>query len=369
MNLRTAFAATVLLTTCFCGLISFPSAQTPSSVMTLLSATGAMTIKYHLFQPTGYNRSVKYPLVLTFHGIGEDGEANIGAIDYHGIAATWIDTNFQKSHPCFVVSPHNPSGTWTGFDYTIANSTGTFVQPSAISTRLSTVMGILDSICKEFNIDTNRIYITGLSIGGFATWDLITRFPKKFAAAIPMSGAVDTSKASRIASLPIWNIHGQVDGSVTALSSRLIMKKLDSLDGNKGVVYPECKDTACTTMPNTRLDSLINAGATHLYSEQQNGGHVLWLGYYSNSRIREWLFKQIKPAPAASRVRPAIKSSSGENRMTGAVLLSADAQRLKKQNPLIRMYDVHGRLFGSTQNRRTSATGVVIVKSHQNASK
>jgi predicted peptidase len=102
---------------------------------------------------------VKYPLILAFHGVGEDGDSsNTAYIDKNGLVSAWVATAFQSKYPCFVVAPHNPSGTW---------------------------------------IDTNRLYVTGLSIGGWATWDLVTRFPEKFAAAGPLQTGLASRQVGR----------------------------------------------------------------------------------------------------------------------------------------------------------------------------
>jgi predicted peptidase len=275
--------------------------QVPSTVMTLRSITKAMTMSYRLFTPAGYDRAKKYPLILAFHGYNQDGpdESNTGYIDYNSLCSFWVSNALQAAHPCFVVAPHNPSGTWIDTIFTVCNASGTYHQ-GPLSARLSTVMSILDSLQKEFSIDTNRIYVTGLSIGGFATWDLITRFPGRFAAAIPMSGAADTTKAAAVAGLPIWCCHGQIDDVVTPLSDRYMMAAIDRLDGSNGVVYTECNGTVCVTTSKTKLDSLVNAGVLHLYTEVKNVAHAIWDNCYANTSIQTWLFKQVKAAVAVT---------------------------------------------------------------------
>jgi predicted peptidase len=344
---------------CCAALLNFASAyaQIPSSVMTLRSISRAMTLNYRLFTPSGYDHTKKYPLILAFHGVSQDGtdESNTGYVDYNSLCLYWVSNTLQAAHPCFVVAPHNPSGTWIDTNYTACNTTGTYRQ-GPISTRLSTVMGILDSLQKEFSIDTNRLYVTGLSVGGFATWDLITRYPGKFAAAIPMSGAADTSKAPAAAQVPVWCCHGQIDNTVTPVSERYMMAAIDRLDGSKGVAYPECNGITCVTTFRTKLDSLVNAGIIHFYWERQNIGHAIWDTCYANTSLQAWLFKQVKNgASAVSGIRsgsPAV-SCSGNARI---VLADRSAiQSLLHRGG--RVYDLRGSLVRNAGFKQGSAAG------------
>jgi predicted peptidase len=128
------------------------------------------TLPYRLFIPDNYNPTKKYPLVLALHGSGNRGSDNLQHIQSTRLATSWADPVNQTQYPCFVVAPQCPlNQSWN-------------VEPIA-----ATVSDLLDSLTREFNIDLNRQYITGLSMGGYGTWDMITRFPNRFAAAIPMS--------------------------------------------------------------------------------------------------------------------------------------------------------------------------------------
>lgn len=282
-------------------ILSNINAQTPSSVMQLRKYKGtAMTLNYHLFKPSGYSNVNKYPIILAFHGVGEDGDSTSTLyIDKNGLVSAWVANAFQIKHPCFVAAPHNPSGSWIDTGWTVSNTVCRYKQ-GPISTRLSTAMQILDSLRREFSIDSNRIYITGLSIGGWATWDLVTRFPTKFAAAFPQSGGVDTGKASAIAQTPIWCYHGKQDDVVTTLSDNLIMDNIDRLDGNKGVVFTWCHGTTCPAkMSAVKIDSLTNAGMIHFYTLDPNQAHGGWDQYYGDTLIQNWLMKQSRASTTA----------------------------------------------------------------------
>jgi predicted peptidase len=284
----------------FTALSSSPSAQTPSNVMQLRKHKGSgMTLYYHLYKPQGYSSDVKYPLIMAFHGVGEDGDSTSTLyIDKNGLVSAWVATAFQSKYPCFVVAPHNPSGSWTDTAWTVSNTNVKYRQ-GPISSRLATSMQILDSLTREFSIDTNRLYVTGLSIGGWATWDLVTRYPDKFAAAFPQSGGVDTSKAGLLVQTPIWSYNGKQDAVVAPLSVNLLMDNLDKLDGDKGVVYTHCQGNACPANLSTgKIDSLIDAGKTHFYSLDPARSHDGWDAYYGNTLIQRWLMKQKRDTPA-----------------------------------------------------------------------
>ena len=151
-----------------------------------------VTIPYRLFIPENYSPSQKYPLVLALHGDGARDTNNTSQMD--GTATVWADPVNQAEYPCFVVVPQCPvNEVWS--DAPIAGA----------------VIDLVDSLIREFTIDTNRLYITGHSMGGFGTWDMITLFPNRFAAAIPMSGGGHPALVSRIANTPIWDFHGALD--------------------------------------------------------------------------------------------------------------------------------------------------------------
>jgi predicted peptidase len=281
--------------------LSITGAQTPSSVMQLRKHKGAaMTLYYHLFKPGGYSNVNKYPAVIALHGVGEDGDSTSTLyIDKNGLVSNWVSTAFQTKHPCFVIAPHNPSGTWTDTAWTVSNTVCGYKQ-GPISARLGTVMQILDSMEREFPLDTNRIYITGLSIGGWATWDLVTRFPDKFAAAFPQSGGVDTGKAGVVAQVPIWCYHGKQDGVVAPLSDNFMMDNIDKVDGNKGVVFTWCHGNTCPAkMSEAKIDSLTKAGMIHFYTLDPNRSHDGWDQYYGDTLIQNWLMKQSRTGTTA----------------------------------------------------------------------
>jgi predicted peptidase len=121
-------------------------------------------------------------------------------------------------------------------------------------------MELLDALEKEFSIDADRRYVTGLSMGGYGTFDLLVRRPRDFAAAIPICGGADNSRAKDIAHVPMWIFHGSEDGAVPVARSRLI------------------------------VEALKGAGGKPRYTEYQGAGHLIWSRAYAEPELVEWLF-------------------------------------------------------------------------------
>jgi predicted peptidase len=242
------------------------------------------TIPYRLFVPENYNPAIAYPLMLCLHGSGERGADNHRQITTNKMATSWADSINQIKNPCFVVAPQCPvDEEWiSGLEF----------DHFPITSNMSTVMNILDSLAREFNIDTNRIYITGLSMGGFGTWGVIERYPDKFSAAIPMCGGGDINAASRIEHIPIWDFHGKIDPIVEVEWSRMMIRSFEKI--GRHTVYTNCNNSNCIGLPDTSIQRLINEGADLLYTEYEFGVHEVWDQAYDTPLLHEWVFKQYK---------------------------------------------------------------------------
>lgn len=244
------------------------------------------TLPYRLFIPDNYNAEKRYPLVLALHGAGERGSDSVTHIRSYRLATVWADPVNQAKYPCFVVAPQCPlnESWWDGFEAPISNE-------------LETVSDLLDSLLREFSIDEHRLYVTGLSMGGFATWDLILRFPDRFAAAVPMSAGGDANRAAEIAHIPIWNFHGTLDDAVPVSFSREIIYALER--AGQEVKYTHCRYRNCTGEPDSSIASAVKSHANLLYTEYQNGGHVIWNESYDHPHLLPWVFSQYLRIPHA----------------------------------------------------------------------
>lgn len=214
---------------------------------------------YRILAPD-YNLSRKYPLVLFLHGSGERGNDNTAQLKW-GVMQMATDKE-MTAHPAIVVAPQCPEGeTWSRLQ---PDKNGNVVLTSQPTLPMKLVMELVRKLVKKLPVDTTRIYITGLSMGGFGTYDAIERNPRFFAAAVPVCGGGDISKAPLIAHLPIWIFHGADDPVVP-------------------VQYDY--DMA---------QALIKAGAHPGLTIYPGIGHFSWVAAYSDPRLYDWLFDQHK---------------------------------------------------------------------------
>ncbi len=203
----------------------------------------------------------KYPLVIFLHGSGERGSDNEAQLKW-GVMNFATDQNMML-HPALVIAPQCPEKmSWSNFSRE-KNSTEMQLQ-STPTKPMELLIGLIHQLIKTMPVDSNRIYITGLSMGGYGTYDAIERYPNLFAAAVPVCGGGDVSKATSIAHIPIWIVHGAEDPAVNPLYS------LDM------------------------LQALTKAGAHPGFTQYPEVGHFSWLGAYSDPLIMEWLFRQHK---------------------------------------------------------------------------
>jgi poly(3-hydroxybutyrate) depolymerase len=245
------------------------------------------TLPYRLFIPDAYSSVEQYPLMLVLHSAGERGTDNVLQITNTRIATCWADSLAQLKHPCFVVAPQCPlNGGWSSGDPT-----------SPIRPELATVIDLLDSLAREFSIDTNRIYVTGFSMGGSGTWDIIMRFPERFAAAVPMSGGANPAYAYRCADVPIWDLHGARDNLVPVQYSRAMIDALHAL--GREVVYTHCHNLDCSGLPDSTIDMEVRSHADLIYTEIQIAGHTygIWGTSSNYPFLSPWVFDKYRKQP------------------------------------------------------------------------
>jgi len=200
-------------------------------------------LKYQLLSPTAAAQpgDEKFPLVLFLHGAGERGSDNQAQLK-HG-TGNFATAALRQKYPCYVAAPQCRTGQWW-------------------NTQADLLLELIADLQKQHRIDPQRIYVTGLSMGGFGTWELISRKPELFAAAAPICGGGDPAKAAACASLPIWVFHGAQDT----------------------VVRPE--------LSRVMVEALKKAGGMPKYTEYPGVGHDSWTATYADPAFMEWLFAQ-----------------------------------------------------------------------------
>ncbi len=203
------------------------------------------TIPYRLFLPKNYSASKKYPVLLFLHGLGEVGTDNESQIPHFQQAFKVAGDLLSQA---IIILPQSSHG-WG--DVTDQYSD------------LSSAKRLLDCIINEYNGDRNRIYVTGLSLGGYATWNMLENYGNFFAAGVPVCGWGNTSAASVLANIPIWVFHGTNDTTVNISSSEAMVR------------------------------AISNAGGGMIEFTRLNGiAHNAWDYAYTNREMFCWMFSQ-----------------------------------------------------------------------------
>lgn len=146
--------------------------------------------RYLLYLPDEYGKEEKkWPMIVFLHGSSVRGK-NLNKIKRCGLP--WL-VEHRDGFPFIVISPQCPKGKrWVDIDN-------------------GCIMDIVDEICAEYSVDTDRVYVTGLSMGGHGAWYLASKYPDRFAAVAPLCGRADTSWAETVKDVPVWVFHGSRD--------------------------------------------------------------------------------------------------------------------------------------------------------------
>lgn len=256
MNCRALILAFAL----FHGIANSLSAQ--DYVPHVFTNSAGATLPYRKLTPASLDPGKRYPLVLFLHGAGERGDNNSAQL-VHG-TKLYLDVANRAKFPCFVVAPQCPTNKqWVDMPW--VGDKGT--QPTNPSEPMQLVLELLDTLPKAMPVDLDRVYVTGLSMGGYGTWDLITRFPDRFAAAAPVCGGGDEAVAARAAKVPIWAFHSDDDTVVKVIRSR------------------------------NMLATIRTAGGQPKYFEYFGLGHGSWGRAYSEPELLPWMFAQRRGQP------------------------------------------------------------------------
>ena len=178
-------------------------------------------LKYLFYLPKDYYNAKKiaWPLILFLHGMGERGN-DLELVKIHGIPKI---VKTQKDFPFIAVSPQCPT------EYVWRDKK-----------MLQAVESLILKIIKNYRIDKTRVYVTGLSMGGYGTWALAARRPDLFAAAVPICGGGDPATVNVLKNLPIWVFHGGLDKVVLPEESEKMVRALEKAGGKVHyTLYPE----------------------------------------------------------------------------------------------------------------------------------
>lgn len=243
-------------------LFSFANAQiTDFEQKTFTDSTG-QELQYRILKPANYDSTKSYPLVLFLHGAGERGNDNYSQLKW-GVSHL-AEPKMREKYPSFIVAPQVPKGEYWSTLKSIRD-TSSYSQPMAEhpSIPMKLTIELLEKLQENFPIDSNRLYVTGISMGGFGTFDLIQRHPNKFAAAVPICGGGDLTRAFMLTDIPLWVFHGTKDNVVAPQFSRSMVEAIRIAGGSPG------------------------------YTEYPDEGHIgAWVQAYRNPHLYEWLFSK-----------------------------------------------------------------------------
>jgi len=215
--------------------------------------------RYRWAEPMNAVPGKTYPLVVLFHGAGERGTNNVAQLKWG--ADELLGYMCEHGIEGYFVAGQVPNGEqWV--DTPWANTSHRMNEKP--SETMALAFELLDKVVAERPVDRSRIYATGISMGGYGTWDAVQRRPDFFAAAMPCCGGGDTHLAWKIRDVPVWAWHGDRDSAVPVVRSREMVAALWSVDGKIR------------------------------YTEVPGCGHGVWIPAYKSQEALKWLFDQKK---------------------------------------------------------------------------
>jgi predicted peptidase len=226
---------------------------------TLGSGDEKVVFHYRLLKPTKIEPGKLYPLVLFLHGAGERGDDNkMQLLYFPELMAS--DANREK-YPCYLLAPQCREGKkWVDVDWSAPKSS----PQSDLGEEARAVLGMLDETERKYPVDRNRVYLTGLSMGGYGSWALAIQDPQRWAAVVPICGGADETQASKLVGVPIWAFHGSDDKAVPVERSQKMIAAIRA------------------------------AGGSPKYSELPGVGHNSWTPAYTDPEgVIPWMFGQV----------------------------------------------------------------------------
>lgn len=192
-----------------------------------ITVTKEVELAYLLSLPTDYNDNEKeFPLLLFLHGMGERGN-DLELVKRH----CPLKLAEKQSFPFILLAPQCPLelsySTWALY--------------------LDDLMALIDHISTVYRVDAQKIYVTGLSMGGYGTWELAKKYPDRFAAAAPICGGGSIKGIERLKDVPVWAFHGEKDDVVPLDEGEKMVQALQDVGGNvKLTVYPDAAHDSWT---------------------------------------------------------------------------------------------------------------------------
>lgn len=226
-------------------------------------------MNYRLYVPEKAEEE-KVPMIVFLHGAGERGDDNESQL-VHAILEPFKNPK-SKFYDSVILAPQCPSYTkWVDYDWSKGNYSTEDIPETP---ELKMLAKLITETSERENVDKRRIYIIGLSMGGYGTWDMLVRHGDIFAAGVPICGGGDPSAAAKLADMPIYTFHGSADSSVSVENTREMVRAINDC-GKNNLIYVE-------------------------YEGMEHGiwnDAITYKGDDVNPSLEDWLFSKVKPVP------------------------------------------------------------------------
>lgn len=221
------------------------------------------TLNYRILLPDNFSENKSYPLVLFLHGAGERGNDNQAQL-VHG-SSLFADSENRAKYPAIVIFPQCPKDDYWANVEVDRSKKGVeleFHQEKGPTTALSLVMELLKEQLEKPYVDKEKVYVAGLSMGGMGTFEILSRMPNTFAAAIPICGGGDDDLVAKYAQVPMWIFHGAKDEVVNPKYSLEM------------------------------AEALLEAGGHPNFTLYENATHNSWDSAFAEPEFLHWLFSK-----------------------------------------------------------------------------
>ncbi len=262
------------------------------------------TMNYRIYVPKNYDCGETYPVLIFLHGSEERGCDNEAQL-IPALQAMFDDVT-SPIYDSIVLAPQCPtSSQWVLTPFGMGNYQ---IDLTPESREAEVLCELLDELASYYNVDADRVYVTGVSMGGFGTWDLLSRHGARFAAGMPICGGGDPSYAKLLARIPIRTFHGSADGCVPVSLTRAMYASIRRAGGEK-----------------------IS------YTEFDGEGHVIWDAVYGDRENIDWLFSQsrlerrLKAEKAGKIKKAAVLGTLGAVLSAALVILGVKTKKKRKK--------------------------------------
>ncbi|MEY2794291.1 MAG: hypothetical protein RIR10_7 [Planctomycetota bacterium] len=295
-----------------------PFAQIAAGETVLKKPDGTVdaTYRYRLVEPrteaiadpTSRPRAT-VPLIVFLHGSGERGSDNRAQLKH--FAGACAADEFQKKAPCYVLAMQCPANeTWCAIDIRAMRERGETPKQATEPTRaMRALMQAIDEVMATKAVDPTRVYLTGLSMGGFGAFDLAARRPELFAAVVPICGGGDPATAATVARVPFYIVHGTDDPVVPVALSRAMREAIAGAaaeaaraDRVKGDEKDRAKNReqnpSATDGSASAQKPMPKRAPNPMYREYDKVGHDSWTPAYrfGDDGVLDWMFAQRRSA-------------------------------------------------------------------------